>query len=75
MRWDKLIFGIMVFVLALTCPHKLVALFLEVVGVTKLVGTWAHDFLSYLLCGVSFRAGLGWLIDAIKSMIKGGGGS
>ena len=74
MRWDKLIFGIIVFVLAFTCPHKLVALFLEAVGASKIIGTFWHDILSYLVCGFSFRAGLGWLWDAIKSMIKGGGG-
>ena len=71
MKWAKFVFGIMVFVLSLTAPGQLAALFLQAIGLSNLIGTGVQEFIRNVICGAAFSAGVSWLWDTIKSAIKG----
>ena len=72
MKWAKVLFGLMVFVLAIACPQQLVSLFLSMAGLSWLEGTWVSQILSNIVAGSAFTAGLSWLVSGLKSIARGG---
>ena len=72
MSWSKALFGLMVFILSITCPQQLVALLFEALGVAWLKGTLVHTIISNIVAGSAFTAGIKWLFSDVKGILRGG---